>query len=94
MYYNFNFSGCLIPLLFLLFVIFIFTKLWWLVAIMVIVYILNQYLTMIRQKLEQHKKEQAKFNPEMGEIYKVCPHCNEKVKVTDLTCPHCGNELN
>ena len=43
--------------------------------------------------MAQKKAEQEKFKPEMGQSYKVCPYCGEKVQVTELRCPKCGREL-
>ncbi len=93
MYYRFDITGCLTLLIILFFLVFLFTKLWWLVAIIVLIYIINTYIASFRQKIAQKKAEQDTFKPEMGQSYKICPYCGEKVKVTDLKCPKCGREL-
>ncbi|MBR6164011.1 zinc ribbon domain-containing protein [bacterium] len=93
MFYKFEITGCLTALIILTFIVFLMTKLWWLVAIMVLIWMVNTFITVFLQKLEQKKAEKEKFNPEIGQSYKVCPNCGEKVKVTDLKCPYCGQEL-
>lgn len=93
MYYRFDITGCLTVLIILFFLVFLFTKLWWLVAIIVLIYLINTYIAAFQQKMAQKKAEQEKFKPEMGQSYKVCPYCGEKVQVTELRCPKCGREL-
>lgn len=93
MYYRFDITGCLTVLIILMFIGFLLTKLWWLVAIMFLIWLINTFIAVFQQKLAQKKTEKAAFNPEMGQSYKVCPYCGEKVKVTDLKCPKCGREL-
>ncbi len=93
MYYRFDITGCLTVLLVLAFIVFLVTKLWWVVAIIVLIWMVNTFIAVFMQKLEQKKAENDAFNPELGQSYKVCPYCGEKVKVTELKCPKCGREL-
>ena len=93
MYYRFDITGCLTLLIILAFIVFLVTKLWWVVAIMFVIWLVNMYIATIQEKLAQKKAEKEAFNPEPGQSYKVCPYCGEKVKVTELKCPKCGREL-
>ena len=43
--------------------------------------------------LHKHENEQN-YTPQMGEVYKVCPYCNAKVKVNAKACPVCKRALN
>ena len=93
MYYRFDITGCLTFLIILFFLVFLFTKLWWFVALIVLIFMINTFIASFQQKMAQKKAEQETFKPEMGQSYKVCPNCGEKVQVTELKCPKCGLEL-
>ena len=50
---------------------------------------------LVKEEPSAQKEEADKnYTPQMGEVYKVCPYCNTKVKVTAITCPNCKKELN
>ncbi len=93
--YSFNLSGCLIPFLILLIIFFIIKELWWFIIGIVLICIAIYYGNLIYQYIiNKDKEKKINYTPEMGEVYKICPFCNAKVKVTDMTCPVCGHALN
>lgn len=93
--YRIEFSGCLTSVLLLLLIGYLIKELWWLIIGIVIILIVLYYANLIYQNI-LHKKEEkdANYTPEMGEVYKVCPYCSSKVKVTATICPVCKHELN
>ena len=93
--YKIEFSGCLTTILFLLLIGYLIKELWWLIVGIIIILIVLYYANLIYQNIA-YKKEQkdANYTPEMGEVYKVCPYCGSKVKVTAISCPVCKKELN
>ena len=93
--YRFEISGCLSLLLILAILYFIVKELWWLFVGIALIIIVAYYANLIYKTILD-KKEQAEqnYNPEMGEVFKVCPYCNAKVKVTAQTCPCCKRALN
>lgn len=93
--YKFEISGCLTLLITFLVVFFLVRELWWLIVGVAIIAIVLYYCKLIYQmhKDRQLQKEQN-YNPEMGEVFKVCPYCNAKVKVTAISCPCCNRALN
>lgn len=93
--YRFEISGCLTLLFTFLIVFFLVRELWWLIVGIAIIAIVLYYCRLIYQtyKDKQLKAEQN-YNPEMGEVYKICPYCNAKVKVTAISCPCCNRALN
>lgn len=93
MFFRFDITGCLTLLIILSLIIFLFTKLWWLVGIIFLIYIINTFIDSFQQKLTVKKAEKETFTPEPGQSYKVCPYCGEKVKVAELKCPKCKREL-
>ena len=54
---------------------------------------LNYIYTLQIGKFDEAQEAQ-KYTPEMGEVFKVCPYCNAKVKVTAVSCPCCNRALN
>ena len=93
--YRIEFSGCLTSILIFLLILFLVKELWWVFVGLAIIIIVAYYANMI-YKLFSEKKEEAdkNYTPAMGEVYKVCPYCNCKVKVTLTACPNCKHELN
>ena len=90
-----QFSGCLISILILLLILFLVKELWWLIVgiilIIIAIYFGNRiYETVKNSSLEAKKR----YNPQMGEVFKVCTHCGAKVKVNETTCPYCKRALN
>ncbi len=93
--YRVELSGCLIPLIIFVLIIFIVKELWWLIVGVSIILIVAYYANMIYKLFADKQKEnEINYKPAMGEVYKVCPYCNTKVKVTASTCPNCKHALN
>lgn len=93
--YKFEISGCLTSLFILLLLLFLVKELWWLIVGIVLLLIVIYYGNLIYKTIKYKKEtEQELYNPQMGEVYKVCPYCNSKVKVTAQTCPYCKRALN
>lgn len=93
--YKIEFSGCLTTILFLLLIGYLIKELWWLIVGIIIIIIVLYYANLIYKYITDKKTERdANYTPEMGEVYKVCPYCNSKVKVTTIICPVCKRELN
>lgn len=93
--YRIEFSGCLTTLLILFLILFLIKELWWLIVGIIIILIVLYYARLI-YKIFFIKEiiEKETSQPKMGEVYKVCPYCNTKVKVTAATCPVCKHALN
>ena len=81
--YNYQLSGCISIFFILLFALAIF-------ILIVAAYYVYYLYDMIKRK----NKEKDLMNPQMGEVYKICPYCNASVKVTAKTCPNCNHALN
>ncbi len=93
--YRIEFSGCITALVIFLLLIFLVKELWWLIVGIAIICIVIYYLNLIYQYITNNKTETDKnYTPKMGEVYKVCPYCNAKVRVTATTCPVCNRALN
>lgn len=93
--YSFNSTGCLSTLLFLLILYFLVKELWWLFVGIAIIVIVAYYANLLYVQILQNKIDKERnYTPEMGEVFKICPYCNSKVKVTAITCPHCNRALN
>lgn len=93
--YRIELSGCLTSILIFLLILFLVKELWWVFVGLAIVLIVAYYANMIYRIIMQKKDEEDKnYTPQMGEVYKVCPYCNAKVKVTAAACPVCKHELN
>lgn len=89
----------IISILFTIFLIllifFLIKELWWLIVGLIVIAIVTYYAKLIYETIkEKNERAKANYNPEMGEVYKVCPFCNTKVKVTETTCPNCKHALN
>lgn len=93
--YRVEFSGCLTAFLFFAILLFLLKQFWWLIVgialILIAIYYFNLIYTTIKVKNSEKEKN---YNPEMGEVYKICPYCNTKVRVTAPTCPNCSRALN
>ncbi len=93
--YRIELSGCITALVILLLLFFLVKELWWLIVGIAIICIVVYYLNLIYQYITNNKTETDKtYTPKMGEVYKVCPYCNAKVRVTATTCPVCNRALN
>ncbi len=93
--YRIEFTGCLTSLLIFLLILFLVKELWWVIVGVAIILIIAYYANMIYRLFADKKAEaERNYTPQMGEVYKVCPYCNSKVKVTAMTCPNCNHALN
>lgn len=93
--YNIQISGCITTILFTLLICLILKELWWLFAGIALICIISYYINFIIATIKQKQKEvEQNYTPQMGEVFKVCPFCNTKVKVTATTCPCCNRTLN
>ncbi len=93
--YKYELSGCLTVLFVLLLTLFLVKELWWLIVGIIIIAVASYYLNLIYKVIaEKEKEKRENYNPAMGEVFKVCPYCNTKVKVTEKTCPCCNRALN
>ena len=79
----------------ILLIFFLIKELWWLFVGIIIIIIVAYYAKLIYETIKaKNENEKINYTPEMGEVYKVCPFCNTKVKVTETTCPNCKRALN
>jgi Ca2+/Na+ antiporter len=93
--YKIEIQGCLSTLLIFLLILFVVKELWWLIVGLILICIAIYYGNLIYQTVKNKQKEnEINYNPQMGEVFKVCPYCNTKVKVTEKTCPCCNRALN
>lgn len=93
--YRLNFFGCLNIIIFFLLILFLVKELWWLIVGIIVILIAAYYGNLIYQSyINKKQEEKINYTPEMGEVFKVCPYCNTKVKVTEKTCPRCNRALN
>ncbi|MDD3237489.1 MAG: zinc ribbon domain-containing protein [Candidatus Gastranaerophilales bacterium] len=92
--YKFQIQGCLPVLLILGLLLFIALKLWFLIAIVVFIYLIKNFIAKLNINIELKKKEkEANYAPNKGEVYKVCPVCGKNVKRSAEKCPNCGSDL-
>ena len=93
--YRVEFSGCLTLLIMLAIVYFLVKELWWLFVGIALIIIVSYYANLIYKTiLDKKEQSEQNYNPQMGEVFKICPYCNSKVKVTAVTCPCCKRALN
>lgn len=93
--YRVELSGCLTLLLSFLLLIFILKELWWLIVGIAIIAVVIYYMNLIYKLLvNKNNESELNYTPKMGEVYKVCPYCNTKVRVTAVQCPVCKRALN
>ena len=93
--YRIEFSGCLTTIIFFLIILFLVKELWWLIVGIAVILIVLYYAKLIYNTIsDKANNEKATYKPKMGEVYKVCPYCNTKVKITSDTCPVCKHALN
>lgn len=93
--YRVELSGCLTLLIMLTVVYFLVKELWWLFVGIALIIIVSYYANLIYKTIVYKKQQdEQNYNPQMGEVFKVCPYCNAKVKVTAVTCPCCNRALN
>lgn len=90
-----NISGCLISALIFLLLLYLLKELWWMIVGIAVILIAAYWGKKIYYIVKNEKDiKNANYNPQMGEVFKICPYCNSKVRVTEVTCPNCKRALN
>ncbi len=85
----------LVTIFIVLLIFFLIKELWWLIVGIILIAIVAYYAKLIYETIKnKHEQSKVNYTPEMGEVFKVCPFCNTKVKVTEKTCPNCKHALN
>ncbi len=93
--YKIELSGCLTSFIIILIIYFLVKELWWFIVGIIGLMILYQYADLIYKTIKNKQEEKkANYNPEMGEVYKICPYCNSKLRISEQTCPFCKRALN
>ena len=93
--YNTSFTSCLTTIFLFLLILFLVKQLWWFIVGLILILIVSYYAKMIYLSISSKKiNKEGHYTPQMGEVYKVCPYCNSKVKVTAISCPVCNRALN
>ena len=89
MFFQISPLGCL--LLTILFVwLFIKLKLYYLIAFVVLLAVAYNFYNKTKMKIEEHREEKERnYEPEIGEVSKICPCCGQNIKRSAKTCPHC-----
>lgn len=91
----YNISGCLISVLVLMILFILLKELWWLIVGIALIIIAAYWGKKIYLLIKYGKSiEDTNYSPQMGEVFKICPYCNSKVKVTEVKCPNCKHQLN
>ena len=88
--------GCLIVILIFALIYGFIKAFWWLIVGVIVIAIVYYYGKLIVQMVYQKRMNVCDSTQDapMGEVYKVCPYCNAKVKVTAKSCPQCNRALN
>ena len=87
--------GCLVTILIIAITFAIIKQFWWVIVGIILICIVAYYAKLIYETIKNKQNiSENNYNPQMGEVYKVCPFCNTKVKVTETTCPNCKRDLN
>ena len=87
--------GCLVTILIIAITFAIIKQFWWVIVGIILICIVAYYAKLIYETIKNKQNISGNnYNPQMGEVYKVCPFCNTKVKVTETTCPNCKRDLN
>lgn len=95
--YKIQIQGCLpiiIILMILSFVFFVALKLWLVFAVLLLIYLMRNFIQSAVNKVQLTKEEKEKnYTPHKGEVYKICPYCGSSIKRTAEKCPHCGGSI-
>ncbi len=95
MYFSSGSLGCIAFVLISLIALYLLKELWWLIVGITVIVIVFYWGKKIYLLLKNGKNmANSEYNPQMGEVFKICPYCNAKVKVTEVTCPNCKRALN
>ena len=95
MYITSNFTGCLITSVIFLLALYLLKELWWVIVGIALILIALYWGKKIYYLLKEMKESRdTTYNPQMGEVFKMCPYCGAKVTVKQITCPVCKHALN
>jgi len=90
MYYVTSPLGCILWSALLIW-IFFKLKLYYVVFAVILFAIFYNIFSQIKSGIKQQKINQERnFEPQMGEISKICPACGNDVRRSTSICPHCG----
>ncbi len=95
MYFSSGSLGCLAFIIITIISLYLLKELWWLIvgiALILIVFYWGKQIYLLIKTAKDNQK--SNYNPQMGEVFKICPYCNSKVKVTEVCCPNCKHALN
>ncbi len=92
--YKYEISGCSTLMLIILFVVIFAKQLFYLALAFAVVLVAIYIGFYIYRTIQVKKREKDLCNPDIGEVYKICPYCNTSVKVSAKTCPNCNHALN
>lgn len=85
--------GCLLWTVLLVWLFFKLKLYYVIFFIIILAFVYNLYIR-AKNKIKTRKEEQERnYEPEIGEVYKVCPFCGNDVKRSAKICPHCQNKL-
>ncbi len=85
--------GCLLWTIFLVWLFFKLKLYYVIFFIIILAAAYNLYLK-TKNKIQSHiENKERNFEPEIGEVYKVCAFCGKDVKRSAKICPHCKNNL-
>lgn len=88
-----NGFGCLIWSIFLCWLFFALKLYYIIFAVIILAFVYNVYLR-IKSNLKKYNEDKEKnFEPEIGEVYKLCPYCGNNVKRYATSCPHCNKKF-
>lgn len=95
MYYfkQINGLGCLLWSIFLCWLFFALKLYYIIFAIIIIAFAYNLYLKLKANVVKHNEEKEKNFEPEIGEVYKVCPYCGNNVKRGATYCPHCNTKF-
>ena len=69
-------------------------KLYYVVGFLIVLAVgYNLYRQTRTKIIEYNEEKERSYEPEMGEVYKVCPYCKKDVKRLAKICPHCKMNL-
>ena len=85
--------GCLLWTILLVWLFFKLKLYYVIFFIIILAFAYNLYVH-IKGKIKVLKENKDKsYEPEIGEVYKICPFCNKDIKRNATICPHCRNKI-
>lgn len=74
--------------------LFIALKLYYVVGFFVFLAIVYNIYIKAKKKFEiRNEQKERNYEPEIGEVYKICPYCGNDVKRSAKVCPHCRKNI-